>query len=123
MDEDAKADARRATELDRRRPPREGRTTQSETAKPDEAEHEPEQHGTIVGVNGNMITVAFDGAVSQNEVGYARLGDLRLMCEVVRVRGNRADMQVFEDTTGLAVGDTVEFTRRPALRRARARAC
>jgi len=66
--------------------------------------------GKIVGVNGNMLTVAFDGAISQNEVGYACLGDLRLMCEVVRVRGRLADMQVFEDTTDLGVGDTVEFT-------------
>jgi len=67
-------------------------------------------NGKIVGVNGNMLTVAFEGAISQNEVGYACLGELRLMCEVVRVRGRLADMQVFEDTTDLGVGDTVEFT-------------
>ena len=66
--------------------------------------------GNIVGVNGNMLTVAFEGAVSQNEVGFACLGDLRLMCEVVRVRGRLADMQVFEDTAGLGIGDSVEFT-------------
>ncbi len=66
--------------------------------------------GKIAGINGNMITVAFEGAVSQNEVGYACLDDLRLMCEVVRIRGKKADMQVFEDTTGLSIGDTVEFT-------------
>jgi V/A-type H+-transporting ATPase subunit A len=67
-------------------------------------------NGKIVGVNGNMLTVAFEGAISQNEVGFACLGDLRLMCEVVRVRGRLADMQVFEDTTDLSVGDTVEFS-------------
>jgi len=66
--------------------------------------------GTIVGVNGNMITVAFDSAISQNEVGYAVLGDLRLMSEVVRIRGTLADLQVFEDTAGIAVGDRVEFS-------------
>ena len=66
--------------------------------------------GSIVGVNGNMITVEFDGAVGQNEVGYALLEDVRLMSEVVRVRGTLADMQVFEDTAQLSVGDTVEFT-------------
>ncbi len=69
-----------------------------------------ENSGKIVGVNGNMLTVAFDGAISQNEVGYACLGDLRLMCEVVRIRGRLADMQVFEDTTDLGIGDPVEFT-------------
>ena len=66
--------------------------------------------GKIVAVNGNMITVAFDGAVAQNEVGYAVLGDQRLMAEIVRVRGTRCDMQVFDATTDLMVGDTVEFS-------------
>ena len=42
--------------------------------------------GKIVAVNGNMITVAFSGAVAQNEVGYALLGDRKLMAEIVRVR-------------------------------------
>ena len=66
--------------------------------------------GKITGVNGNMITVAFDGAVAQNEVGYAKLGDKRLMAEIVRVRGTKCDMQVFESTTDLTVGTDVEFT-------------
>ncbi len=66
--------------------------------------------GKIVGVNGNMITVAFDGAVAQNEVGYALCGDKRLMAEIVRVRGTRCDMQVFESTTDLKIDDAVEFT-------------
>ena len=66
--------------------------------------------GKIVAVNGNMITVAFTGAVAQNEVGYALLGDKKLMAEIVRVRGTRCDMQVFDSTTDLMVDDSVEFT-------------
>ena len=66
--------------------------------------------GKIVAVNGNMITVAFDGAVAQNEVGYALCGTKRLMAEIVRVRGTRCDMQVFDATTDLMVDDRVEFT-------------
>ena len=66
--------------------------------------------GKITGINGNMITVKFDGAVAQNEVGYAKLGDKKLMAEIVRVRGEKCDMQVFESTTDLAVGTEVEFT-------------
>ena len=66
--------------------------------------------GKIVAVNGNMITVAFDGAVAQNEVGYALCGNKRLMAEIVRVRGTRCDMQVFDATTDLMVDDTVEFS-------------
>lgn len=66
--------------------------------------------GKIVAVNGNMTTVAFDGAVAQNEVGYIILGDKRLMAEIVRVRGTVCDMQVFDATTDLMVGDKVEFS-------------
>ena len=66
--------------------------------------------GKITGVNGNMITVKFDGPVAQNEVGYAQLGDKRLMAEIVRVRAGKCDMQVFESTTDLTVGTEVEFS-------------
>ncbi len=66
--------------------------------------------GRIVGVNGNMLTVEFETAVTQNEVAFAVLGDIRLKAEVIRVRGNRADLQVYENTAGLRIGDTVEFT-------------
>ena len=66
--------------------------------------------GKIRTVNGNMISVAFEGDVAQNEVGYAILEGKRLMAEIVRVRGKVCDMQVFEQTSGLSVGDAVEFT-------------
>ena len=66
--------------------------------------------GKIVAVNGNMTSVAFDGAVAQNEVGYIVLGEKRLMAEIVRVRGTVCDMQVFDATTDLTVGDKVEFS-------------
>lgn len=63
--------------------------------------------GHIVSVSGNLLTVAFEKPVIQNEVGYAVLGDLRLKAELIRVRGQYADLQVFEDTTGLYVGGAV----------------
>lgn len=66
--------------------------------------------GKIVGVNGNLLTVEFEKPVIQNEVGFARLGEIQLKSEVIRVRGRHAELQVFEDTTGLKVGDQVEFT-------------
>ncbi len=65
--------------------------------------------GRIVGVNGNLMTVEFSNPVIQNEVGFACIGDLRLKSEVIRIRGKNAEMQVFEDTSGLRVGDPVEF--------------
>ncbi len=66
--------------------------------------------GKITAINGNLITVAFEDAVRQNEVGFARIDDVGLMAEVVRIRGTSADMQVFEDTTGLTVGTPVDFS-------------
>ncbi len=66
--------------------------------------------GKIVGVNGNMLTVEFDDQVIQNEVAYAIQGETRLKSEVIRIRGNRADLQVFENAEGLKIGDDVEFT-------------
>lgn len=66
--------------------------------------------GKITGINGNLITVEFEEAVALNEVGYAIVGGLTLMSEIVRIRGKHCDMQVYEDTSGIKFGDTVEFT-------------
>ena len=66
--------------------------------------------GHITGINSNLLTVEFDTSVEQNEVAFALLGDLKLKAEVIRVRGNKADLQVFESTEGLKEGDKVEFT-------------
>lgn len=66
--------------------------------------------GKVIGVNGNMVAVNFEESVMQNEVAYVLLGDQRLKAEVIRVKGNRAEMQVFEDTVGIKIGDGVEFT-------------
>ncbi len=66
--------------------------------------------GRVVGVNGNLMTVEFPDRVMQNEVAFARTGDVSLKCEVIRVRGNRADLQVFESTNGIRIGDEIEFT-------------
>ena len=66
--------------------------------------------GTIIGVNGNMITVEFEGNIQLNEVGYVVLDDKRLKSEVIRIRGTKADLQVFEMTRGIGIGDKLEFT-------------
>ena len=66
--------------------------------------------GKVVGVNGNLVAVEFEGQVSLNEVGYVVLGDKRLKSEIIRVRGARAEMQVFELTRGIGIGDSVEFS-------------
>lgn len=67
--------------------------------------------GRVTGANGNLVSVAFDTSVIQNEVAFVKVSDgARLKSEVIRVRGGQADMQVFESTSGVKVGDPVEFT-------------
>jgi V/A-type H+/Na+-transporting ATPase subunit A len=66
--------------------------------------------GTVVAVNGNMVSVRFDGIVSMNEVGYVKVADKRLKSEVIRIRGEISQLQVFEITKGITIGDEVEFT-------------
>jgi V/A-type H+-transporting ATPase subunit A len=65
--------------------------------------------GKVVGVTGNMITVDTDDDVFMNEVGYVVVDKKRLKSEVIRIRGRRAEMQVFEMTRGIGIGDPVEF--------------
>lgn len=66
--------------------------------------------GYVAGVNGNLVTVSFEGAISKNEVAYVLVGDTRLKGEVIRINGSKASMQVYEMTNGIQVGDKVEFT-------------
>jgi len=66
--------------------------------------------GTVVGVNGNMVAVEYEERVMQNEVAYVVVGEERLKSEVIRVKGSRAEVQVFEDTLGIKIGDRVDFT-------------
>lgn len=65
----------------------------------------------VASVLDSMITIDTQGLpISKNEVGHICLGKQRIMAEVLRIRGSRADMQVFEDTDGVRVGDNVELT-------------
>jgi V/A-type H+-transporting ATPase subunit A len=66
--------------------------------------------GKVVAVNGNMVSVEFDGNISMNEVGYVKVEGSDLKSEVIRIRGNTAQMQVYEMTKGIKAGDPVEFT-------------
>ena len=66
--------------------------------------------GKVKGIIANLVTVVVDGPVSQNEICYIKLGETRLMAEVIKVIGDNVYVQVFESTRGLKVGDTVEFT-------------
>ena len=72
----------------------------------------------VVAVSDDVVTVESTGSggtpLVKNEVVYicprVSGGEEKLKAEVLRVRGNRADVQVYEDTVGVAIGDPVEQT-------------
>ncbi len=66
--------------------------------------------GKVVAAYGNMVTASYETNVLQNEVAYVVTGERKLKGEVIRVRGTLCDMQIFEDTGDIKVGDRVEFT-------------
>ena len=69
------------------------------------------QLAPVLGVQEGLVTIDVSKVpVMKNEVGYILVGEERLKAEVLRVQGDSADMQVFEETDGVKVGDQVELT-------------
>ena len=66
--------------------------------------------GKVVSINGNLVSVEFQGNVSMNEICFVKVGGTTLKSEVIRIRGNIAQIQVYEMTDGIKCGDDVEFT-------------
>ena len=67
----------------------------------------------VVAVRESLVNIEFgDVPIKKNEVGFVCVGEERLMSEVLRIQGRNADMQVFEDTDGVRVGDKVEMSGR-----------
>ncbi len=66
--------------------------------------------GRVTAVNGNLVSAKFDGNISMNEICYVKVGDVKLKSEVIRIRGDIAQLQVYEMTNGIKFGDEVEFT-------------
>ncbi len=68
------------------------------------------RNGKIIKINGNMVNAEVNSTVIQNEVVYIKHGQESLKAEVIRIKGNKAEIQVYENTSGLQIGDLVEFT-------------
>ncbi len=66
--------------------------------------------GKVVSINGNLLSVSFDGSVSMNEICYVKVDGTSLKSEVIRIKGNIAQIQVYEMTDGIKCGDEVGFT-------------
>ncbi len=69
-----------------------------------------ENTGKVVSINGNLVSVEFQGNVSMNEICFVKVGDTSLKSEVIRIKGNIAQIQVYEMTDGIKCGDEVNFT-------------
>ena len=65
--------------------------------------------GKVTGIVSNLVTVQVDGPVAENELCSIDRHGTGLLAEVIKVTGDRASVQVFESTRGLAGGAKVEF--------------
>jgi len=66
--------------------------------------------GSIIGVNGNVISAIPDGVVSLYELAYVHVGERRLKSEIVRIRNNEVELQLYEQSEGISIGDTISFS-------------
>ncbi len=65
--------------------------------------------GKVTGIIANLVIVEASDKVAQNEICFIKLGEERLMAEVIKIVGKKVYVQVFESTRGLKVGTEVEF--------------
>jgi V/A-type H+-transporting ATPase subunit A len=67
--------------------------------------------GRVVKAFGNLLHVEFTGNIRQGEVCSVRIGPgVSLKAEVIEIVGQVAKIQVFEDTRGIRLDTTVEFS-------------
>ncbi|MGN1093888.1 MAG: V-type ATP synthase subunit A, partial [Candidatus Neoclostridium sp.] len=67
--------------------------------------------GSIVKVSGPLIVAENMANVKMYDV--VKVGEQELIGEVIELRGDRASVQVYEETSGLGVGDKVVSTGDP----------
>ena len=67
--------------------------------------------GTIAKITGPVVVA--EGMTGARMYDVVRVGKLGLMGEVIRLEGDRATIQVYEDTSGLMFGEAVESTDAP----------
>nr|BAA36691.1 vacuolar-type H+-ATPase subunit A [Ascidia sydneiensis samea] len=67
--------------------------------------------GTVFGVSGPVVTAEHMSGSSMYEL--VRVGHSELVGEIIRLDGDRATIQVYEETSGVTVGDPVLRTGKP----------
>lgn len=69
------------------------------------------QEKFVISINGPVIEAEGNGDFSMNDMVY--VGKDRIIGEVIKLKENRATIQVYEDTTGIRIGELVEGTEAP----------
>jgi len=69
--------------------------------------------GQITKVSGPVVEA--DGMAGSRMFDVAFVGELNLIGEIIRLEGGSATVQVYEDTSGLEVGEAVSCTEQPLL--------
>ena len=67
--------------------------------------------GRIVKVAGPLIVA--ENMKDARMFDVVRVGELGLIGEIIELRGDRASIEVYEETAGLGVGDIVVSTNQP----------
>lgn len=67
--------------------------------------------GTIVKISGPLVVA--EGMRDANMFDVVRVSSKRLIGEIIEMHGDRASIQVYEETSGLGTGETVESTGEP----------
>ena len=69
------------------------------------------EHGTIIKVAGPLIVAS--GMRNCQMYDVVRVSEKKLIGEIIELRGDRASIQVYEETAGLGPGEPVYFTGEP----------
>ena len=69
--------------------------------------------GRIIKVSGPLVVA--EGMDEANIYDVVHVGDKGLIGEIIEMRGDKASIQVYEETTGLGTGDPVVTTGEPLL--------
>eukprot|EP00736_Rhodelphis_marinus_P004488 Rmarinus@m.12918 len=76
-----------------------------------EAEERESKFGTIRAVSGPVVVA--DNMLGSAMYELVRVGTQELVGEIIRLEGNTATIQVYEETAGLSVGDPILRTNQP----------
>ena len=67
--------------------------------------------GAVLGVSGPVVVAEYMSGAAMYEL--VRVGNEQLVGEIIRLEGDTATIQVYEETSGLTVGDPVFRTGKP----------